>query len=105
MDTDFIYNGVYSESESIFITFHNWFLTLLYLPSLIPGLIGSITLDNGGDTSHGYEDMYLVSKTITSFAVTFWSILGVWTYEKILQLKSKKIKNASSQSNRWLTIR
>lgn len=95
MDTDFIYDGVYSDSKSIFSTIYSWILMLINLPSLIPGFIGSITLDNGGDTAHGYEDMYLVTKTMTSFAVTVWSIIGVLIYDKILNLRNKR-KNASS---------
>ncbi|PIQ34992.1 MAG: hypothetical protein COW63_02700 [Bacteroidetes bacterium CG18_big_fil_WC_8_21_14_2_50_41_14] len=96
MDIDFIYNGVYSVSNSIFSKVYGWIFMLINLPSLIPGLIGSITLDNGGDTAHGYEDMYLATKTMTSFAVTIWSIIGVLIYDKIINLKIKKTKNASS---------
>jgi len=68
---------------------------IINLPSLIPGLIGSITLDNGGDTAHGYEDMYIATKTMTSFAVTIWSIIGVLISDKIINLRNKR-KNASS---------
>jgi hypothetical protein len=95
MDTGFIYDGVYADSNSIFNKIYSWILMLINLPSLIPGLIGSITLDNGGDTAHGYEDMYLASKTMTSFAVTIWSIIGVLIYYKIINLRQKR-KNASS---------
>jgi hypothetical protein len=94
MDTDFIYDGVYSDSNSIFSKVYYWIFTLINLPSLIPGLIGSLTLDNGGDTAHGYGDMYLVTKTMTSFAVTIWSIIGVWIYDKIINLRNRR--NASS---------
>jgi hypothetical protein len=95
MDTDFIYDGVYTDSKSILSTIYSWILMLINLPSFFPGLIGSITLDNGGDTVHGYEDMYLATKTMTSFAVTIWSIIGVLTYDKIINLR-KKSKTASS---------
>jgi hypothetical protein len=94
MDTDFIYEGVYTDSKSIFSTIYSWILTLIYLPSWIPGLISMLNLDHGGDTPHGYGDMYLMSKIMTSFAVTIWSIIGVLTYDKILNLKKRT--NASS---------
>ncbi len=90
MDTDFIYDGVYTDSNSIFSAIYGWIFTLINIPSLIPGLIGSITLDNGGDTPHGYEDMYLATKTMTSFAVTIWAICGVLIYDKILNLRKRK---------------
>jgi hypothetical protein len=95
MDTDFIYDGVYTDSNSIFSKIYNLIFMLINLPSLIPGLIGSITLDTGGDTAHGYEDMYLATKTTTSFAVTIWSIIGVLIYDKIINLRNNR-KNASS---------
>lgn len=95
MNTDFIYDGVYTDSNSIFSKIYSLIFMLINLPSLIPGLIGSITLDNGGDTAHGYEDMYLATKTMTSFAVTIWSIIGVLIYNKIINLRNNR-KNASS---------
>jgi len=90
MDTDFVYDGVYSDSKSIFSKIYSWILMIINLPSLIPGLIGSITLDNGGDTAHGYEDMYLATKTITSFAVTIWSIIAVLINDKIINLRNRR---------------
>lgn len=96
MDTDFIYEGVYSDSNSIFNTIYGWIFTFINIPSIIPGLIGSITLENGGDTLHGFEDMSLATKTMTSFAVTTWAICGVLIYDKILGLRKKKTKNTSS---------
>lgn len=96
MDTDFIYDGVYSDSNSIFSKIYGWILMLIYLPSIIPGQIGAITLDTGGDTFHGYEDMYLATKTMTSFAVTFWAICGVLINDKILNLRKKRKKTLSA---------
>ena len=90
MDLDFIYNDVYIGLKSISNSIYDWFMTILYIPSFIPGLIGSITLDSGGDTLHGYGDMYLFSKTMSSFSVTIWSIIGVLIYDKIINLRKKK---------------
>jgi len=96
IDSDFIYAGVYNESNSIFSTIYEWFLVIVYIPSIIPRIIGSITLDQGGDTTHGFNDMLLMSKTMTSFALTIWSIIGVWIYDKLRQSDRKKMPAANN---------
>ena len=96
IDSDFIYAGVYNDSNSIFSTIYEWFLTIVYIPSIIPGIIGSITLDQGGDTTHGFNDMFLMSKTMTSFALTIWSIIGVWIYDKLRKSDRKKMPAANN---------
>jgi hypothetical protein len=91
MNIDFIYEGVYTKNNSVLNLMYKWIVYLVYLPSLIPSMICSVSLDNGGDTLHGYEDMYLMSKTITSFGVTIWSVFGVLCYEKVMFIRKKNI--------------
>jgi len=91
MDLDFMYDGVYSKSPSILNQLYSWFSFLMFLPSFIPGIIGSLTLDSGGDSAHGYNDMYLGTKIMTSFALTFWSITGVYLYDKIKVWRTSKL--------------
>ena len=91
MDLDFIYSGVYSESGSILNTVYSWLSFIAFFPSIISDFLASVTLDQGGDTIHGNDDMYLVSKTSTAFALTLWSIIGVFTYGKIKKHQTDRI--------------
>ncbi len=97
MDLEFIYDGVYSDSNSILRTIYRWLFFIIILPSWIPELIASITLDNGGDTPHGYYDLYLVSKTVNSFAVTFWAIIGMLVYDRLINFRRKRTQKIISQ--------
>ena len=94
IDLNFMYDGVYSASTSIYSQIFGYFAMLMFLPSTIPGIIGSVTLDQGGDTNHGYTDMYLASKTVTSFALTVWAIIVVYIYNKIKMKRSSKLKTS-----------
>lgn len=99
-DLDFMYEGIYSTTTSFIRTVYDWFSFIVFIPSAIPILFASVVLDQGGDTAHGYDDMYLVTKTETAFALTFWALLGVYVYNKIKKRRAtKRIKTTLITEN------
>jgi len=92
MNLNFIYEDVYSSRSSEIDIAFRWLNLFAFLPSIVPYLIASFTLDQGGDTLHGNGDMYLITKTASAFALTIWAIVGVYFYDRFKKWRSAKSK-------------
>lgn len=92
MNLNFIFDGVYSSSTNPFVQVYDFIQLVFFAPSIIPAIIASLSLDSGGDSAHGYGDMYLKSKVVTAFASTFWAIISVLIYDKVKKWRAEKIQ-------------
>ena len=63
------------------------------LPAFPSLLLAGALLDNGFDTPHGYEDLIIVSKTLTAFGVVIWSIVFAFV---VTWLRSNKQQNVAA---------
>jgi hypothetical protein len=97
LDVNFIYDGVYGPYKSSLKPIYEIFmLVLMFLPSIVPSYLSSIYLEHGGDTLHGYQDLIVLSKTMTTFSVLIWSLIIVCVNNIIKYLRSKYEKKPSS---------
>lgn len=76
IDLDSIYFQTNGSSNNSF----GFLLGLLYfiffiIPSFVPGFFALSALDNGLDTVHGYQDLYLLTRVNGAFVCVFWSII------------------------------
>lgn len=76
IDLDSIYYPTNGSSNDSF----GFLLGLIYsifffIPSFVPGFFALTTLENGMDTVHGYQDLYLLTRVNGAFVCVFWSII------------------------------
>jgi hypothetical protein len=73
-DLDSIYFQTYDSSNNPFGFLLGLLYFIFFIPSVVPSFLAQSALDNGMDTVHGYEDLYLVSRVNGAFVCVFWSI-------------------------------
>ncbi len=73
--TDFFIRGI---SHSFLFDLMNILFFPFAIFGIVPGIIGSLFLETGGDTRFGFSDTKMLTKIASSFGVTVLTLLIAW---------------------------